>query len=256
MNDVRQPLRVMRRGMNFSQDGPGNRLVIHLQGCNLRCPWCSNPESMPLEGIELQTNPPRRSCGIMYPEELAAEAEAAKPLMFGGGGVTLTGGEPTMQYSPLRETLERCKNAGIHTCVESNATHPKLQELFTLIDFLILDCKHYNDMEHKRWTGLDCRQINENLRLAAEKRTQLLIRIPLIGGVNASPDDARQFARHFKSLGADVFAAEVLRYHTYGQPKWAQCGLEYAMRDAEISDEAFAVFCGILEEAQIKLCAT
>ena len=43
-------LRIFQKGFNFSQDGPGNRLVYHLQGCNLRCPWCSNPEGIPLEG--------------------------------------------------------------------------------------------------------------------------------------------------------------------------------------------------------------
>ena len=43
-------MRIFQRGFNFSQDGPGNRLVYHLQGCNLRCPWCSNPEGLALSG--------------------------------------------------------------------------------------------------------------------------------------------------------------------------------------------------------------
>lgn len=43
-------LHIFQRGFNFSQDGPGNRLVYHLQGCNLHCPWCSNPEGMTFAG--------------------------------------------------------------------------------------------------------------------------------------------------------------------------------------------------------------
>ena len=44
-------LKIFQKGFNYSQDGEGNRLIIHLQGCNMKCPWCSNPEGMPLEGV-------------------------------------------------------------------------------------------------------------------------------------------------------------------------------------------------------------
>lgn len=43
-------LKIFQKGFNYSQDGQGNRLILHLQGCNMKCPWCSNPEGMPLEG--------------------------------------------------------------------------------------------------------------------------------------------------------------------------------------------------------------
>ena len=48
-------MRIFQKGFNFSQDGPGNRLVYHLQGCNLRCPWCSNPEGLSIHGGEEYT---------------------------------------------------------------------------------------------------------------------------------------------------------------------------------------------------------
>lgn len=72
-------LRVFQRGFNFSQDGPGNRLVFHLQGCNLRCPWCSNPEGLTMEGGWVAT-----------PEALSEEAIRSRLMFFEGGGVTLT----------------------------------------------------------------------------------------------------------------------------------------------------------------------
>ncbi|MDR1928393.1 MAG: radical SAM protein [Oscillospiraceae bacterium] len=173
-----QSLLVIRRGMNASQDGPGNRLVYHLQGCNFRCRWCSNPESIPLQGLTLQTEPPRCSCRAISVAALAKEALAARPLFFGGGGVTFTGGEPTTQFKALKTALELCRANGIHTCLESNASHPRLPELFALIDFLILDCKHYDNQAHLHWTGQGNATVCENLRRAAGEREQLLLRIP------------------------------------------------------------------------------
>ena len=46
-------IRIFQKGFNYAQDGTGNRLVLHLQGCNMHCPWCSNPEGMPLNGVLL-----------------------------------------------------------------------------------------------------------------------------------------------------------------------------------------------------------
>ncbi|MDR1464515.1 MAG: radical SAM protein [Oscillospiraceae bacterium] len=248
-----ETLLVIRRGMNFSQDGPGNRLVVHLQGCNLRCPWCANPESMPPEGIQLRTVPPRFSCAALPAADLAAECLAAKRLFFGGGGVTFTGGEPTLQFPALRTALTQCKAAGIHTAIETNGTHPRLPELFPWIDFLILDCKHYDDAAHRRWTGQGIETVSENLRAAAQDRSQLLVRIPLIHGVNASEDDAHGFARHLRALGADRHPLELLRYHEYGRDKWTQCGWDYTMTDGKVSDEAFCRFAQIMETAGISL---
>ena len=75
-----------QKGFNFSQDGPGNRLVYHLTGCNLRCPWCSNPEGMDAHFADSRSEPV---------EKVAQAVLAAKPMFFGGGGLTLTCGEAT-----------------------------------------------------------------------------------------------------------------------------------------------------------------
>ena len=215
-------LHLFKKGFSFAVDGPGNRLAYHMRGCNFRCPWCANPECfLPPEGPGMSV------------EDILKEATQAKPLYIAGGGVTFTGGEPTCQFEALREALAGLKAQGIHTCMESNASHPRLPELFPLIDLLILDCKHYDDALHEKWTGQGNGQVLDNIKKAARAKANLLVRIPLIGGVNASEGDAAAFAALFRALGE--FPAEVLRYHEFGKPKWAAQGLAYAMRDADVT---------------------
>jgi len=217
-------LHLFKKGFSFAVDGPGNRLVYHMRGCNFRCPWCANPECfLPSEGAGTPV------------EGILKEAEQARPLYIAGGGVTFTGGEPTCQFEALKQALEGLKERKIHTCVESNASHPRLPELFPLVDLLILDCKHYDDALHKQWTGQGNAQVLANIRSAAQTAAadggmNFLVRIPLIGGVNASEDDAVAFAALLRGL-----PVEVLRYHEFGKPKWARQGLAYAMEDAQVS---------------------
>jgi len=226
-------MHVFKKGFSFAVDGPGNRLAYHLRGCNFRCPWCANPECfLPPEGPGTPV------------AEILKEARQAKPLYIAGGGVTFTGGEPTCQFGALREALEGLKERGIHTCVESNAAHPGLPALFPFVDLLILDCKHYDSALHRKWTGQGNEQVLLNIKKAVEANSNLLVRIPLVGGVNASLEDAAAFAALFRALGE--FPAEVLRYHEYGKPKWAQQGQEYTMLGAEVSQEQAKEFEEIL----------
>jgi pyruvate formate lyase activating enzyme len=283
-------VRVLQRGFNFSQDGPGNRLVYHLQGCTMRCPWCSNPESIAPDGCILALGPEadrlcpfgsvrdgmpdeakcracekpclsahsrflRMSCTEEDTDDVLREVDRSAMLFFDGGGVTFTGGEATLQWEALVLLLTALREKGIHTALETNGSHPRLAELFDLIDCLILDCKHWDDETHCRVIGSSNRQTLLNLRAAAETRSQLLVRIPLVGGFNDSAHDARMFAETLSVL-RDCHAVEVLRYHEYGRDKWKQCGMAYTMRDAFVSDEIYRQFCAVLRESGLRLIHT
>ena len=283
-------VRVLQRGFNFSQDGPGNRLVYHLQGCTMRCPWCSNPESiapagcilalgeeadrlcpfdavrggMPDEAkcaacekpcLSAHSRSLRMSCTEEDTNDILREVDRSKMLFFDGGGVTFTGGEATLQWDALVLLLSALHEKGVHTALETNGTHPRLAELFDRIDYLILDCKHWDDETHRRVTGRGNGQILRNLRAAAGARSQLLVRIPLIGGFNDSADDARMFAETLSCLRTE-HSVEVLRYHEYGRDKWKQCGMEYTVRDAFVSDESYRQFCAVLRDSGLHLIST
>ncbi len=237
-------IKVLNKGFNYSQDGPGNRLVYHLQGCNLHCPWCSNPESMKL------------SEGDTHIDELFRQAVAAEPMFFDGGGVTFTGGEPTLWFEPLKDLLSMLKNHGINTAIETNGTNPSLPQLFDLVDFLIMDFKHYDSDKLRQYTGAGNKNVITNLKEASRSRGQLLVRIPLVNGFNASAEDAQGFASVLSGIMKDGFALEVLRYHEYGKDKWEQNGMQYTMQNAFVSDAQFEEFCDILKSNSIQLVRT
>lgn len=221
-------LKLFHKGFNYSQDGTGNRLVYHLQGCNLLCPWCANPEGMDAEGPDTFT---------MTIEEMVDEIVRSKPMYFEGGGVTFTGGEATCQFNTLKELLTRLKEIGISTALETNGTSARLPELFPLIDELIMDFKHYNSVFHKQVMGLGNETIKKNLERAFAEHPNVLVRIPLIGNVNASENDIDDFITFFKQNSLSNARFELLCYHEYGKEKWARCGKEYQVKDAFVAEE-------------------
>ena len=240
-------LHVFQKGFNFSQDGPGNRLVYHLQGCNLRCPWCSNPEGLALTG------------GKEYSiDELMEEVQRSKLMFFDGGGVTLTGGEVTMQFSTVKEFLTRLHQEGIHTCIETNGICKRLPELFPVLDLLIMDVKHHDPAIHAAVTGLPNHFTLENIEAALAAGQPLALRIPLIGGFNASEADAHAFAALFQQLGVPGKATvELLTYHEYGKDKYASLGMDYTMTaDAKVSREQLHIYKEILKAAGLTLINT
>lgn len=135
-----------------------------------------------------------------------------------------------MQFDVVRILLEKIKQNGINTAIESNATHYKLDRLFPLVDLLIMDFKHYNDELHTGITGVSNSIIKENLCKAFSLHKNVLIRIPIIKGFNDSEKDICEFVRFFKQHNTEHVAFEFLPYHEYGKVKWLQCGLYYNMK--------------------------
>lgn len=238
---------IFQKGFNYSQDGPGNRLVYHLQGCNMHCPWCSNPEGISLTG------------GTPYTiKELIDEITRSSILFFDNGGITLTGGEATLQFEAIKDLLSQIYTLGIHTCIETNGSHPKLPELFPYLDLLIMDIKHYDSKQHKKFTGLSCETTIQNITAALNHQQNLLLRIPLIGGFNASAKDAVHFAALLNQLDPKKqISVELLCYHEYGKSKYDDLNIFYSMgQDAFISKETLQTFSHILETHGIQLVTT
>ena len=147
-------LKIFHKGFNYSQDGCGNRLVYHLQGCNLSCPWCANPEGMDAHGPDMN---------IIINKDIYEEVVRSRAMFFDGGGVTFTGGEATCQFWALKDILTQLHHVGISTALETNGTSPRLPELFPVLDELIMDFKHYDAQIHKKVIGVGNETIKQNL---------------------------------------------------------------------------------------------
>ncbi len=234
-------MKIFQKGFNYSQDGPGNRLVYHLQGCNFKCKWCSNPESMTLDSADATD----------YTKDyIIDEIWRSRMMFFDGGGVTFTGGEPTMQYEDLVGVLREVHGGGIHTAVETNGSHPGLVKLSDYVDCLMMDIKHVDDDIHRYFTGHGNRETLKNLESFTSQCRQLHIRIPLINHVNTDPEP---FVRLFSTLDMSNVDIEVLRYHEYGKCKWTE---EYEIRDGFVTDEDYEFFISRLKNCSYKIIKT
>ncbi len=219
-------MRIFGKGFNYSQDGPGNRLVYHLSGCNMRCIWCSNPDGMGMDaGKEYSVS------------EIIEECKSCRPTFFGGGGVTFTGGEATLQHEELLEVLRGLKEANIHTAIETNGTSKKLCEILQYVDYLIMDFKHYDSEILKEYTGVGNETIKYNFEQNCKNGRQQHIRIPLINGINAAHPE--RFAEYFAQFDTSHTVFEFLKYHEYGKDKWQS---EYMVKDGFVTEETVKSF--------------
>ncbi len=234
-------MKILQKGFNYSQDGPGNRLVYHLQGCNFRCKWCSNPESM------VSDNPEAKDYTVA---ELFDEVKRSRMMFFDGGGVTFTGGECTLQHAELLELLKMLKEAGIHTAIETNASSPHFSEIAEVVDYLIADFKHYDENMHKKWIGTGNDAVKRNLERVFLSGRQIHIRIPLIKNVN---DDPQGFAKYFSRLNTQNAVFELLPYHEYGKDKWTE---EYQINDGFVSEETVKQFKNLFAAKGLRVTAT
>lgn len=220
---------LFQKGFNYSQDGPGNRLVLHMQGCNLKCPWCANPEGMAIgKGKEEYTV-----------DKLFTYILKCSPMFFEGGGVTFTGGEPTLQWDGLSALMQMLKEADVNVAMETNGTCDRLEQLFPYIDHLIMDFKTPNEQKALEIMGCSTETIRQNIEKAVAAGKKPLIRIPFVNHFNTSEEDMEGFLAFFESLGKDNFRLECLTYHEYGKGKWIKCGKEYLVEDGFVPEVRF-----------------
>ena len=217
-------------------DGPGIRTIVFLKGCYMRCAWCCNPESQRYEIETLVEGGKEKVVGRdVTVNEIMPEILADLPYYRrSGGGVTLSGGEVLAQADFAAELLRACREAGLHTAIESTANAPwsDIEKLLPYLDLYLLDIKHMDSAKHKEYTGASNERILENARMIATSGVDLIIRTPVVPSFNDSDNDIREIARFARSLGS-VKEYHLLPYHRLGQDKYSGLGRVYSLSSIE-----------------------
>lgn len=158
-----------------------------------------------------------------------ALAEVEKDRVFyeeSGGGMTLSGGEPTAQIEFTRAILEGARSASIHTCIETCGFGPadRFAELVPLVELFLWDIKDTDETRHLANTGVPLPPILENLRLVDEAGGTTILRCLLIPVVNLTEYHLDGLAQIYRSL-SNCQGIELLAYHPFGDSKRARLGL-------------------------------
>lgn len=218
-----------------SVDGPGVRFVVFMQGCEMRCKYCHNPETWSHDGE------------IYTPDMLFKQAWKYRHYWgknMENGGVTVSGGEPLLQIEFVTEFFKLLKKHGIHTAIDTSGQPfsedekflDKFNELLNYTDLVILDIKHIDKNEHKKLTGHDNAPVLSMARYLSDKEKPLWIRHVLVPGITDS-DKQLYGLKSFIDTLKSVKKAEVLPYHTLGVFKWKKLGIPYPLENVSIPTE-------------------
>ena len=205
---------------NFSvNDGDGVRTTIFLAGCPLDCIWCCNPENKVCFDDAHKTTLAQ------------VEAQIARQALFFRrcrGGITFSGGEATVQQGFLRAMTDRFYDKGYSLTLETCGffVFDEVKDILEKMDLIFIDVKQMDDALHKIFTGVTNGRILENLaRMQNELTVPLVVRIPLIVGVNADAGHIEALCR-FLRQNVPRAALEFLPYHRFGEDKYRELGME------------------------------
>ncbi len=284
-------------------DGDGIRTLIFLKGCNIRCPWCANPEGLSSQfqvmfshdkcvgcgkcvdvcpaGIHYMTTNEQgeavhrvnrsidcigcRKCeevcisdaldimgkDVTVSEMMEIIIQDYDFYISSGGGVTIGGGEMSLQTDFAVELLRECKKMMINTAIETQGTTSlaNYEKLAEVVDLFLFDVKHIDTVEHKSLFGIGNENVRRNLERLMELGANVVMRMPLVRGYNDSFDaitGAIKYAMELSKRG-NLSRIDILPYHQLGRGKYDKLDMIYPIKkdptySAEELDQLEAFF--------------
>ena len=205
-------------------DGPGLRFVAFLTGCLLRCQYCHNPD----------TWHKRNGHPVKLSKAMATIGKFAKVIKLAKGGITLSGGEPMVQRPFMTRIFRRCKELGLHTCLDtSGRMGEKMTDRDIMdIDLHLLDIKSGDPEIYRTVTHQPLQPTLDYANRLSALGRPMWIRYVLVPGLTDGFDNVEKVADICAGLKT-IERVEILRFHQLGSDKWTKLGLEYPLEKCE-----------------------
>lgn len=198
-------------------DGPGIRFVVFLQGCNLRCGCCHNPDTWEMSG------------GTQYtPQEIVQKVVRYKEYFGELGGITLSGGEPLLQAEFVYEVFHLCHKEGINTCLDTSGSilNDNVKKLLDVTDRVLLDVKFTNDADYREYAGCSLDKPLEFLKYLDTQQIPTTIRQVIIPTLTDSEENIKKIKQIAKAYPC-VDKIELLPFRKICQTKYDSMNLEF-----------------------------
>lgn len=202
-------------------DGPGVRFVVFMQGCNLRCGCCHNPETWDTLG------------GTEYTAaELADKAERYREYFGDLGGITVSGGEPLLQAGFVAELFEDCHKRKINTCLDTSGSilNNAVKQALAHTDRVLLDIKYTTDEDYKKYVGCSIEKPLEFLEYLNQKNIPTTVRQVIIPTLNDSEENILRLKAIISKYSC-VDKTELLPFKKLCQSKYDNLDLDFKFKN-------------------------
>lgn len=201
-----------------ASDGPGVRFAVFLQGCNLRCGCCHNPDTWNISG------------GTEYtPKEIVEKATHYKEYFGNDGGITISGGEPLLQPDFVKEVFALCHQKGINTCLDTSGSifNDSVKEALKETDRVLLDIKYTTNELYKEHVGCDLEKPLRFLDYLDEQGIPVTVRQVIIPTLNDNEENVKKL-KAICDAHKCVDKIELLAFRKMCKVKYDNLGIHFA----------------------------
>lgn len=203
-------------------DGPGIRFILFLSGCTMRCLYCHNPDTWSLnKGKEITV------------EEVWNLFEKKKNF-YQNGGITISGGEPTLQLDFLISLCQKFKQNNIHVCVDTSAVlfteqkQVKYEQLIKYVDLFLIDIKTMNPQKHVTLTKQKSQPVFDFINFLEQKNKKFWIRHVIVPNLTTNEEELIKLGKYVKTL-KNMAKLQLLPYHSMAIFKYKELNLKYPL---------------------------
>ena len=198
-------------------DGPGVRFVVFMQGCNLRCGFCHNPDTWELDGGDGYT-----------PKQILQRVLRCKEYFGANGGITVAGGEPLLQADFVYELFCLCHKEGINTCLDTSGSimNDSVKKLLTVTDRVLLDVKFTDDQQYLEYAGCSIKKPLEFLTYLNEQKIPVTLRQVIVPTLTDKQDNVR-WLKSLADSHTVVDKIELLPFRKICQTKYDTMGIDF-----------------------------